>query len=323
MYLATVTCNKDFQQMLLQAESIQRFLNPCKHIIIINEEIPDINFWYRWLSPYYTNHELVIIPRIDISDIYSHYLTHYLTQTNWVDIGSKYFQHAGNVHEEYKGWILQQIQKLLLAYKYQDDYLLLDSKNFFIKNTDINEWENVVGSNKFSTYESDKFYGKTYKRYEELFSKKIKHYLSPCTPFKIKKKSLVSKCSIFDLWSKFSYPGTGSPRAVPSEFIFYSFFVETEEYSPTYPQISTDIPECSIIWKNSLSHLQDILNLIKIDPNIKITGIHRDVLSTVNESEFKILVEFVNSPDNGLGFINTIYQSPRSSYVLKLESYQI
>jgi hypothetical protein len=26
MYLATVTCNRDFQQMLLQAESIQRFL---------------------------------------------------------------------------------------------------------------------------------------------------------------------------------------------------------------------------------------------------------------------------------------------------------
>ena len=60
-----------------------------------------------------------------------------------------------------------------------------------------------------------------------------------------------------------------------------------------------------------------------MDPNIKITGIHRDVLSTVDESEFKILVDFVNSSDNGLGFINKIYQSPRSSYVLHLESYQI
>ena len=64
MYLATVTCNRDFQQMLLQAESIQRFLNPCKHVIIINESYPDLDFWNRWLKPYYTNHELVIMPRI-------------------------------------------------------------------------------------------------------------------------------------------------------------------------------------------------------------------------------------------------------------------
>ena len=51
MYLATVTCNRDFQQMLLQAESIQKFVEPCKHVIIINEDKFDYNFWYRWLKP--------------------------------------------------------------------------------------------------------------------------------------------------------------------------------------------------------------------------------------------------------------------------------
>jgi hypothetical protein len=35
--LVTVTCNRDFQFMLLQAESIQKFLEPCHHWIVINE----------------------------------------------------------------------------------------------------------------------------------------------------------------------------------------------------------------------------------------------------------------------------------------------
>ena len=37
MYLVTVACYRDFYQILIQAESINLFLEPCTHYIIINE----------------------------------------------------------------------------------------------------------------------------------------------------------------------------------------------------------------------------------------------------------------------------------------------
>jgi hypothetical protein len=206
MYLATVTCNRDFQQMLLQAESIQRFLNPCKHVIIINESVPDIDFWYRWLKPYYTNHELVIIPRID----YAYPSGSIGTRTNY-----------GEIDAVSSGWRSQQLQKMLLAYKYEDDYLLLDSKNFFIKPTELSEWDNSIGSGSYLGFGALHHFVGTYKKYSELFEKDIEYYTGPFTPFKIKREPLVSKCKISELGYKLFYPEHYSVPASEGIFLFF------------------------------------------------------------------------------------------------------
>jgi len=295
MYLATVTCNRDFQQMLLQAESIQRFLNPCKHVIIINESNPDLEFWNRWLKPYYTNHELVIMPRIE----YSYPVSILGTRDMY-----------GQIDGLSNGWRSQQLQKMLLAYKFEDDYLLLDSKNFFIKPTDIHEWDNSVGSGTYMGFGAIHHFVGTYQKYSELFEKNIEYYTGPYTPFKIKREPLVSKCKISELGYKLFYPEHHNVPA--SEGIFYSFIAEDE----INKVVGIPFVKSLTIWGNGKPDLAKKLFEMLIEPDIKVVGLHREVLSTITASDIKIIDFWLNSTSKmGLGFTNKIYPMPRDSHI--------
>jgi hypothetical protein len=293
MYLATVTCNRDFQQMLLQAESIQRFLNPCKHVIIINESVPDIDFWYRWLQPYYTNHELIIRPRIDYPYPSS-------------SIGKRDLY--GEIDAVSNGWRSQQLQKMLLAYEYEDDYLLLDSKNFFIKPTELSEWDNSIGSGTYMGFGAIHHFVGTYTKYSELFEKNIEYYTRPSTPFKVKREPIVSQCKISELGYKLFYPEHYSVPA--SEGIFYSFLVEDE-----INQL-VDIPfvKSLTVWGSDYSDLNKKLFQMSMDSEYKVAAIHREVLSKMTASESEIIDFWLNSKTN-MGFTNKIYPIPRDSHV--------
>jgi len=290
MYLATVTCNRDFQQMLLQAESIQRFLHPCKHVIIINEEYADIDFWNKWLQPYYKNHELLIIPKI-----YHEYPI--------IQLGPR--DRYGDLNKNYQNWTSHQLQKMLLAYHFDDDYLLLDSKNFFIKETSISEWDNVIGNNNFQEFEEVINCNTTYKKYAELFGREIEYFISPYTPFKIKREPLTSKCSLSELAYKLFYPIFHSLPIY--EGIFYSFFVEDEINKQHAINQVEGLQRDSIIWEHS-NDLILKLNKIILHPDIKVMGIHRDVLSAITEHELKIINVIINRM---LALTNKIYPMPK------------
>lgn len=291
MYLATVTCNRDFQQMLLQAESIGRYLNPCKHIIIINESVPDIDFWYRWLKPYYTNHELIIRPRIE-----------YAYPSGSIGTRNTY----GEIDAVSSGWRSQQLQKMLLAYEYEDDYLLLDSKNFFIKQTDITEWDNTIGSGSYLGYGALHHFVGTYAKYSELFEKDIDYYTGPYTPFKIKREPLVSKCKISELGYKLFYPEHYNVPA--SEGIFYSFLVDDE----INKLVGIPFVKSLTIWGDDKINLAKKLFEMIAKSDIKVAGLHREILSTMTSQDAKIVDFWLNST---LGFVNKIYPMPRDSHI--------
>jgi hypothetical protein len=291
MYLATVTCNRDFQQMLLQAESIQRFLNPCKHVIIINESYPDLDFWNRWLKPYYTNHELVIMPRIQ-----------YTYPSSVLGVRDRY----GAIDTASNGWRTQQLQKMLLAYEFEDDYLLLDSKNFFIKQTDINEWDHSIGSGSYLNFGAQHHFVATYTKYSELFEKNIEYYTAPYTPFKIKREPLVSKCKISELGYTLFYPEHNTVSA--SEGIFYSFLVEDE----INQLVGIPFIKSLTIWKDDKPNLAKKLFQMIAEPDIKVAGLHREILSTMTKQEVKVIDFWLN---HTLGFTNKIYPTPRDSHV--------
>lgn len=291
MYLATVTCNRDFQQMLLQAESIQRFLSPCKHVIIINESQPDLEFWNRWLKPYYTNHELVIIPRIEYS---------YPSSV----LGSR--DRYGEIDSTSSGWRSQQLQKMLLAYEYEDDYLLLDSKNFFIKPTELSEWDISIGSGSFLRFGADHHFCGTFKKYSELFEKDIEYYTGPYTPFKVKREPLVSKCKISELGYKLFY--TEHHTIPASEGIFYSFLAEDE----INQRVGIPFVKSLTVWGPDKTNFYKKLFEMLMDPEIKVAALHREILSTMNLQDTKILDFWLNSK---LGFTNKIYPMPRDSHI--------
>ena len=295
MYLATVTCNRDFQQMLLQAESVQRFLYPCKHVIIINEAVPDIDFWYRWLKPYYFQHELIIRPRIP-----------YTYPTSSIGTRDQY----GEIDAVSNGWRTQQLQKMLLAYEYEDDYLLLDSKNFFIKPTELSEWDNTIGSGSFLRFGADGTFVATYKKYQELFSKDIGYYIGPFTPFKVKREPLISNCRISELGYKLFYPEHFNIPA--SEGIFYSFLVEDEINN----LVGIPFVKSLTVWGADKAELHKKLFEGLMDPRIKIAALHREILSTMDQRDTKIIDYWLNSTEKlGLGFTNKIYPMPRDSHI--------
>lgn len=299
MFLATVTCNRDFQQMLLQAESIGKFVEPCKHIIIINEDNPDLEFWHRWLGPYYKNHVLHILPRIKYN-----YPISFFGNPNA----------SGNVDKISNGWRTQQLQKLLLAYEFDEDYLLLDSKNFFTKKTNINEWENIPGSGAVVELRDEDPFSLSSKIYSKILNSPIEYYLKPQTPFKINKESLISKCKISELAYLLFYPEfEGHPA---TEGIFYSHFIRDEiiKFRDSYNIADKNY---TTLWIHNRQEIARILFDISLSDKIKVAGIHRELLSKLDEKELQIINFWITSdnPKFGLGLKNKIYPMPRDSYV--------
>lgn len=299
MFLATVTCNRDFQQMLLQAESIGKFVEPCKHMVIINEDNPDLEFWHRWLGPYYKNHVLHILPRIKYN-----YPTSFLGAPD----------SSGRTDQMSNGWRTQQLQKLLLAYEFDEDYLLLDSKNFFTKKTNINEWENIPGSGAVVELRDEDHFALSSKIYSKILNSPIEYYLKPQTPFKISRESLVSKCKLSELAYLLFYPEfEGHPA---TEGIFYSHFIK-DEIIKFHDSYNIADKNYATIWIHNRSEMARILFDISLSDKIKIAALHRELLSKLDEKELEIVNFWITADSSkfGLGLKNKIYPMPRDSYV--------
>jgi len=287
MYLATVTCYRDFPQLLLQAESIQKFLEPCKHVIIVNQDNPDIDFYHRWLDPYYTKHELVIIPKIK----YNYPVKDLHQNLNLIGTGIE--------------WRIQQLQKLLLAYEYEEDYLLLDSKNFFIKSTNLDSWENIFGCGKLTSHlesvKSKSIFSLTTEIYSDLLNVSPNHVLAPATPFKINKEFLTSRCKKQEL-GYFLYAPEFNGR-VTSEFIFYSVLLndKIQEHRDWLTHMD------GTLWESDLEDLSNKLYQVQNSENITISGFHRNLLGRVDVNQLTMINSWLKF---AIGLNNSITAIP-------------
>lgn len=282
MHLVTVTCNRDFNQMLLQAESISKFVEPCTHYVIVNEPSANLQFWYNWLSPYYSNHKLFLLQRIEY---------------NYQELGIDTRNNG-----TYVGWVLQQLQKLLIAYHINEDYLVLDSKNFFINECNINEWENVLGNYLLmNPPAAGDPYRHSYEYYCETLGTSRDPVYSMATPFKIERK-YITDCKYFDFY------GLGKKlinvlNFPPSEFLFYSFLVPGNHISfgSDRPMLLKTIE----LWEGNYD--TDMLAFIDFcdkisDKDYKLASIHRQFLSNASPAFFKL----INSKLKAMGFENMV-----------------
>ena len=126
MDLVTVTCLRDWRDMQRQAQSINLYLEPCTHWVIVNDKYIDKSFWEELLTPYYSKHNLkLLFPK-------------------WYEFN--YFQKNFYEPRHPPGYKNQQVHKLLISQEINDDYLVIDSDTFFVKQTSITEWKDVVGT---------------------------------------------------------------------------------------------------------------------------------------------------------------------------------
>jgi hypothetical protein len=246
----------------------------------VNEDKVHLDFWYRWLQPYYTKHELKLIPRIK----YDYYALKNMIKATDYDFG----------------WRTQQLQKLLIARELDQDYLILDAKNFFTKPCSLNDWEDTVGSGTIS--KPVESFTNTNIIYSKLFNKpKINLVPQSTAPYKIVLEPLHQYLADTHNFLKIGkllllpeivpLKGDTSPS---SEFILYSYIAY--EYFKNQNQYIA--PRNYIIW--DLITEKEFRELISHEYTV--FGVHRQFLNKCSPE----ILESINKYLGEIGFKNKL-----------------
>ncbi len=211
MVINTVTYSRDIYLMLLQAHSIEKFIDvPITHHVYVQDDRIPIPIWEKALSPIYKKHTLVL----------SH---------------NKF-----KIHEPQQrphGWNEQQYIKLMLASEMQHEYILsLDSKNIFFKPVDIEKTfyghEGGLGNDidvHTSNLEWVKYWSIWIKMVEDRTGIKSPKQRFPCTPFVFKNSSLKKMNKNLDV--RHLFQSVFNTEIRPSEYILYNFFKDQKSFS--------------------------------------------------------------------------------------------
>lgn len=210
MDLVTVACERDIQDLLLQAHSIDKFIQePCHHWITVEDESLTPDEWHGILSPYYQRHKL------------------HLTFSRRPDL---YFDPPFTL-----GWRRQQILKLTTSAMADADHVLvLDCKNIFVRPTNLNDWPFKHGNGRY-IYPHEKG--------EHYLPTKWIEYVHQKTGMKSPEKHPGMLEAPFAATTKYVRDAISHPQfldlfmqnddVVPmAEWHYYYFFVPPEELDP-------------------------------------------------------------------------------------------
>ena len=275
MDLVTITCNRDFKQTVHQAESIQKFVNPCRHIIVVNEDDADLSHWHKALLPYYKEHDVTLIQREHIPYFDKVVkLSHDPTQP-W-------------------GWRSQQVHKLIISKQLNDDYLILDSKNFFTKSFDPESFRKVPGNGYLVKREDiHPCWHKTIKAYADVFDTEVlDNFLNLSPPFHIK-TSLLKEFNRYDELPELMF----KQGITPSEGLFYSYLVRDEMNTMERHYLAQTRNIGLTNTESDMDNLEEILFGKDFDTR-SVFSFHHSLLRKINQ----LHVDIINKKINQLGF---------------------
>ena len=284
--LVTITCNIERHLMVLQAESVLNFMEPCTHWVIVNEKNVDVHAWHDILKPYYKHHKLYVIPRRFLLD--------------------------DPRFDELSGHATQQVLKMLVSRLVQKDYLLLDAKNFFVQPFTFSVYDDFIGSGYLEKLVDQKnetsdevemidvedaeeeetesfFVSPLHSKYwqgtinvymDRLGMKEMpKYFLGPRTPFKIDYKLLNERVDLDKFFDELLFWDVDKNIANPSEFLFYSLAVNDK----IQPGVNTMLRDAQRI-----SHTYFFENFHDDAPLIADASAFEDPNSIINTDEIKV-----------------------------------
>jgi len=291
--LVTITYNLEQHLLRLQAESLQNYCKPCRHWVIVNEEDVDVHGWYDYIKRYYEHHELYIIPRRYLSN-------DPLIRTT-------------------RGWATQQVLKLLASKIIQDDYILLDAKNFLIQEFDFHLFDDLIGSGYLEVQEDNaeileqdkdflvrpmatKGWNPTINIYaDRLGLKEIpKLFLVPGTPFKIDYKTLVDRINLNTIFQDLLfYKDENDIKEItcPSEFLYYSL-VCNDLIQPGINTMKNGSPVFNhTLFPESFDEEQKLISsgylfnstqsILNINENVRMFGLHKRYLERCGPQHYR------------------------------------
>jgi hypothetical protein len=250
MDLVTVTCSRDKLQMLLQAESICNFVEPTTHWVIVNDPVVTLSEWKGLLSPYYTSHQLNLINANDFSVSFDN---------------SK------------GGWSRQQTYKFLAYKLINDDFLTLDSKNFFIKHCSTSEWQNITGCGSLANFENLPWEDTVNYYSDYLNIEKNYNHLSIITPF-VFHKAILDKIDDYDNFINWF----AAQPVIESEYLLYSALCYKHNCFPAYGKIAPK--SLTVTSKYNFSDF-DFFKILYTSDRIKVAGLHFKFLEKLSEFE--------------------------------------
>jgi hypothetical protein len=207
-HVVVVTCERDRWQFKVQCWSMGKFLEPvCLHIVINENHTDD---WLHW----YQEHCAAFLDQHQVK-IYT--ATQLFEQQVQVPV-------VLNAVQQAPGWHTQQLLKLLVGVAIQQEYTVLDSKNWFVKPCSITEFQPQPRTWNHHNTVFDAFYSDCITRFKQA---KYTSYRPTITPFHFD-PDLIS--GLFDLFGGVeNFICWFLSFQSPSEFIVYDLFAQSQQ----------------------------------------------------------------------------------------------
>ena len=286
--IVTVVWLGDLNQVRMQSHSIDLFItDPITHWVIVQDR-SDCDLWTKELSKFYTRHKLKVIPTLLPDNEYD--------------------------RPDRDGYRNQMLLKLMGSNLISNErYLVLDSKNFFIKQQSLNNWPTLDGRPiiRESCYETiwRKNWLDAVSGYLEL--DRTEYTYEILTPF-VMTTDISKKCCEYDLSFLFNEMSVLFGYW-ESEFMFYSliaknFFNKLDKESligqPAFEKADT----CEITLND---FTKETLEEIYTRPGNLTFLHHRDVIKSMTDQQKLTFLEWTTEK----GFDRDIVKDPMEKYI--------
>jgi hypothetical protein len=289
--IVTITRLTDIEQVKLQLNSIELFIvDPITHYIII-QDLSDLTFWNSHLNNIYTKHTLKILPTmLPASEYHS---------------------------TERCGYRNQQLLKLLAHALIDDEkYLVLDSKNFFIRHQSLKDWPTNDGRPIIQDVIADGDRQEWIDAVAEYIGvPKISKTYEILTPFVMHKK-IAKKCCEYDIVMMFNE--MSKPLGYwDSEFLFYSLIAKSFFNKITDNDLigQPDLTKADTYYLTTDDLTQKKLDMIHSVPGNLCSAVHRNVIPDMSETQKNVLINWLISKGFNPEFSKSfLYQYAHKTY---------
>ena len=290
-HIVTVSCRRDLRQLVQQIESIELFVTkPITHWVIFT----DLNVspgrqlrWMKLLYPLYRRHILQPVWPEDIGELHDTF-----TMTWMPDLP--------NGKKPGDGWKIFQPLQFTIYKRIGTDYLVLNTKNLFVKPTDLSSWDGQIGCGFCIPTETTPGRAWEHSIYLAglLGQMPLTHCLAVETPAVVRYNTL-KNCdlkSALNTW--YRARGVG----MFSDWVFYSYL---ERDSIDSVPIGCAI-NYMVLWDSAIHRVPERLAYQLTRPTMEILGVHRRFLQNCSKPQLVLL----NQRLQRLGF-KTLFKRPK------------
>ncbi len=264
--LVVITHHEDKWKLEMLCKSMSAFLDSCDVHIVYAEIKSKYDEWSIWFEKINSSY----LERFNVT-----------TSQKKIDISS--------------GWIGQQILKILVAKDIKTpEYVLLDSKNFFIKKSNINEIVNTKPSKDWLKLDQV--------QWTKLCCEKLGLKLQLClrandTPYVL--KTDVAKNLILEFGTDKHFINWFNAISLqayisPAEFILYELYeIKTGNRDTNGVKNGNNTTLWSYLIYDNKMDLQQLVDYIKIRSekyNVNISGFHRSLHDLLSKKDIKFIL---------------------------------